>query len=127
MTSRYIVSTEISFSSSHALRGYRGDCARVHGHNWVARAFYEFAAPGPDGLTVDYRVLREELERVILPRFDHRHLNDVSPFDRINPTSENLAAELFRLCRAELSFPGGTLREIELRESPADVVRYRED
>ena len=127
MASRYIVSTEISFSSSHALRGYRGDCARVHGHNWVARASYEFAAPGPDGLTVDYRVLRAELERVILPRFDHRHLNDVSPFDRINPTSENLAAELFRLCRAELSFPGGTLREIELRESPADVVRYRED
>jgi 6-pyruvoyltetrahydropterin/6-carboxytetrahydropterin synthase len=124
---RYVVSTEIQFSASHALMGYRGDCSRVHGHNWVARVHYRFAAVDEHGLTIDYRELRSLLERVILPRFDHRHLNDVAPFDMVNPTSENIAAEIFRLCGEEISIPGGTLSEVELWESPSDMVRYRED
>jgi len=127
MSARYIVSTEIQFSASHALKGYRGDCSRVHGHNWVARVSYEFGALDGLGLTIDYRELRTVLERVILPRFDHRHLNDCPPFDAVNPTSENIAAEFFRLCRAEISLPGGVLKEVELWESPTDMVRYRDD
>jgi 6-pyruvoyltetrahydropterin/6-carboxytetrahydropterin synthase len=124
---RYLVSTEVNFSASHALKGYRGDCSRVHGHNWVARVSYEFAGLDELGLTIDYRELRSLLERVILPRFDHRHLNDVPPFDAVNPTSENIASEIFGCCRAEITIPGGTLREVELWESPSDMVRYRED
>jgi len=127
VTARYVVSTEIQFSASHALTGYRGDCSRVHGHNWVARVSYRFAAVDALGLTIDYRELRSLLERVVLPRFDHRHLNDIPPFDTMNPTSENIAAEIFRLCREEIAIRGGTLREVELWESPTDMVRYRED
>jgi 6-pyruvoyltetrahydropterin/6-carboxytetrahydropterin synthase len=127
MGSRYIVSTEVHFSSSHALLGYRGDCSRMHGHNWVVRVHYEFPAVDERGLTIDYRELRTVLERVIMPRFDHRHLNDIPPFDVVNPTSENIAAEIFRLCREEVLIPPGVLREVELWESPSDMVRYRED
>lgn len=127
MAARYDVSTEIQFSASHALSGYRGDCSRVHGHNWLARISYRFASVDRLGLTIDYRELRSLLERVILPRFDHRHLNDVPPFDTVNPTSENIAAEIFSLCLRELQIPGGMLLEVELWESPADMVRYREE
>ena len=127
MAGRYLISTEIEFSASHALRGYCGDCARVHGHNWVARVHYRFSALDEQGLTIDYRTLRSELEGVIKPRFDHHHLNDIPPFDEVNPTSENIAAEIFRLCREEISVTGGTLAEVELWESPTDMVRYSED
>jgi 6-pyruvoyltetrahydropterin/6-carboxytetrahydropterin synthase len=99
----------------------------MHGHNWVVRVYYEFQAVDAQGLTIDYRELRTVLERVIMPRFDHRHLNDVPPFDAVNPTSENIAAEIFRLCREEARIPHGVLREVELWESPSDMVRYRED
>jgi 6-pyruvoyltetrahydropterin/6-carboxytetrahydropterin synthase len=127
MGARYVVSTEVHFSSSHVLLGYRGDCSRVHGHNWVVRVYYEFPAVDERGLTIDYRELRTVLERVILLRFDHRHLNDIPPFDAVNPTSENIAAEIFKLCREEARIPLGVLREVELWESPTDMVRYRED
>jgi len=127
MAARYDVSTEIQFSASHALAGYRGDCSRVHGHNWVVRISYRFSSVDGLGLTIDYRELRSLLERVILPRFDHRHLNDIPPFDTVNPTSENIAAEIFRLCCGEVQISGGMLREVELWESPTDMVRYRED
>ena len=126
MAGTYVVSTAIQFSASHALRGYQGDCARVHGHNWIVRVYYQFSALDKQGLTIDYRKLRDALELVIAPRFDHHHLNDIPPFDSINPTSENIAAQIFGLCRDEITVPGGVLKEVELWESPTDVVRYRE-
>jgi 6-pyruvoyltetrahydropterin/6-carboxytetrahydropterin synthase len=126
MMAVYTVSTDIRFSASHALREYDGDCERIHGHNWVVRVYYEFEAIDDCGLTVDYRVLRDRLEQVVLPRLDHRHLNDVPPFDRMNPTSENIASLIFSLCRDHISFEGGALREVEVWETPTDMVRYRE-
>jgi 6-pyruvoyltetrahydropterin/6-carboxytetrahydropterin synthase len=127
MAARYLISTEIPFAASHVLMDYCGDCSRVHGHTWVVRVYFEFTSVDRHGLTIDYRKLRSDLELVILPRFDHRHLNDCPPFNAVNPTSENIAAEIFRLCRGELSIPGGRLVEVELWESPTDMVRYRED
>ena len=80
----------------------------------------------PNGFTIDYKELKDRLEKVIFPRFDHVHLNDSAPFDTVNPTSENLAAEIFRLCREEIRIENGTLAEVELWETPKDMVRYGE-
>jgi 6-pyruvoyltetrahydropterin/6-carboxytetrahydropterin synthase len=126
MAGKWLISTEIEFSSSHCLAGYDGACSRLHGHNWVLRAYYEFESVDGRGLTVDYLDLKTGLERIVLPRFDHQHLNDVPPFDTISPTSEHLAAEIFRLCREELKFGEGRLKEVELWETPKDMVRYGE-
>ncbi|UCF04263.1 MAG: 6-carboxytetrahydropterin synthase [bacterium] len=126
MPGRFTVSTEIHFSSSHALMGYEGDCARVHGHNWVVRVYYEFEDVDENGFTIDYRRLKSRLKDAILPHFDHCHLNDVQPFDRINPTSENIAAEIFKFCKEHVRIERGTLLEVELWETPTDMVRYRE-
>ena len=122
----YTISTEVHFCCSHALPGYDGDCSRMHGHNWVLRAYYEFSGTDERGLTVDYLELKSRMEKVILPRFDHRNLNDVAPFDRVSPTSENIAAEIFRLLKVGLDIPGGKLVEVELWETRSDMVRYRE-
>jgi 6-pyruvoyltetrahydropterin/6-carboxytetrahydropterin synthase len=126
MAGIFTVSTEILFCSSHELKGYDGDCSRMHGHNWILRAYYEFDRLDECGLTVDFLRLKAHLEKVVLTRFDHRHLNEVPPFDRVNPTSENIAAEIFRLLSAEPEPSGGRLAEVELWETPSDMVRYRE-
>jgi 6-pyruvoyltetrahydropterin/6-carboxytetrahydropterin synthase len=126
MTGKWTISTEIEFSSSHCLDKYDGMCSRVHGHNWVLRVYYEFEATDGRGLTVDYFDLKAGLEGVILPRFDHIHLNDIPPFDTISPTSENMAVEIFRILDSELRFAGGRLKEVELWETPKDMVRYAE-
>ena len=126
MAIRYTVSTEIRFSASHALDGYKGDCARVHGHNWVVRVYYEFDSLDDQGIAVDYRELRDMVRDVVCSRFDHRHLNDIPPFDSVNPTSEAIAAEIFRLCIEQIRIENGTLAEVELWETAADMVRVRE-
>ncbi len=122
----YTVSTEVRFSASHALREYEGDCERIHGHNWVARVYYEFERLDEHGLTVDYRELKSRIKQAVLSQLDHRHLNDVPPFDSKNPTSENIAVHIFNLCKERVRFDGGTLREVELWETSTDMVRYRE-
>jgi len=122
----WTVSTQIEFSASHCLEGYEGACSRVHGHNWTVRAFFEFDSVDDNGITVDFLDLKSGLEKVVLPRFDHVHLNDVPPFDSVSPTSENLAAEIFRLCARELVYPGGRLAGVELGETSTDRVLYSE-
>jgi 6-pyruvoyltetrahydropterin/6-carboxytetrahydropterin synthase len=126
MAPRYTVSCEIGFSASHALTGYEGGCASVHGHNWVVRVYYEFDQLDDHGFTIDYQELKRRLAEVVLPNFDHRHLNDFAPFDTVNPTSENIAAEIFKLCRDRIQPERGRLVEVELWETPTDMVRYRE-
>jgi len=127
MKKRYVVSTEVCFSASHALRNYGGDCSRIHGHNWTLRVYYEFGRVDELGLTIDYGDLREAVSEVVLSRFDHRHINDIPPFDEINPTSENIAAEIYRLCKEEVKVEGGRLIEVELWETQRDMVRYSEE
>ena len=126
MARSFTISTEIVFSASHALDGYEGDCARVHGHNWTLRVYYEFSRLDERGIAVDYRELRSRVREVILPLLDHRHLNEVPPFDELNPTSENIAAAIFKVLGGKVRFEGGRLKAVELWETPADMVRYHE-
>ncbi len=127
MTPRYTVSTEIEFSSSHSLDGYDGDCARLHGHNWILRVYYEFTRLDGQGIAVDYCVLVSRVREVVLPLLDHRHLNDLPIFEGINPTSENIAAVIFSLLGEKVVFEGGRLSAIELWETPTDMVRYSDE
>ena len=81
---------ELSFSASHRLRGYGGRCERLHGHNFRVRV--TIACEGLDdvGMVMDFHEL-DELMRCAVAPFEHRHLNDVSVFCELNPTSENIA------------------------------------
>jgi 6-pyruvoyltetrahydropterin/6-carboxytetrahydropterin synthase len=83
-----------SFSAAHCLRGYRGQCEELHGHNWRV----ELSAAGEEldelGMVVDFKTLKKTLDD-ILALFDHHYLNDIPPFDRLNPSSENLARFIF--------------------------------
>jgi len=89
----YELSVESSFAAAHSLRGYEGECERLHGHNW--RVEVRLAAEELDelGMVVDFRDVKAALAGV-LADLDHRHLNDVPPFDTINPTTENLCRHI---------------------------------
>jgi 6-pyruvoyltetrahydropterin/6-carboxytetrahydropterin synthase len=84
------VSVDETFSAGHALRGYKGKCENVHGHNYKVRIILE--GPGLDsiGLLYDFTHLKRVI-RGIVAGVDHKFLNDQAPFDVINPSAENLA------------------------------------
>jgi 6-pyruvoyltetrahydropterin/6-carboxytetrahydropterin synthase len=84
------VSVDYGFSAGHALRGYKGKCENVHGHNYRVRVTISGEELDSTGLLVDFTDVRGAI-KALVDRLDHRFLNDLVPFDRINPSAENLA------------------------------------
>ncbi|MGE5188937.1 MAG: 6-carboxytetrahydropterin synthase QueD [Gemmatimonadota bacterium] len=90
----YALTVRMSFAAAHRLRGYQGNCERLHGHNWQVEATVESPVLDARGMAVDFRAIKGVVAEA-LAGFDHRCLNEVPPFDEINPSSENLARHLF--------------------------------
>lgn len=91
------------FSAGHALRHYEGKCERMHGHNFAVELTVEGSqlAAGTEML-LDFKVLKKGL-KAVLDALDHRLLNETPPFDRINPSSENLARHIWQGMEAHLA------------------------
>ena len=91
------------FSAGHALRHYEGKCERMHGHNFAVELTVEGSqlAAGTEML-LDFKVLKKGL-KAVLDALDHRLLNETPPFDRINPSSENLARHIWQGMQAHLA------------------------
>lgn len=86
----YEISVEEVFAAAHALRGYKGKCENLHGHNYRVRVTLEGERLDGIGLLVDFADVKKILHSVI-ERLDHRNLNEIPPFDRQNPSAENMA------------------------------------
>jgi 6-pyruvoyltetrahydropterin/6-carboxytetrahydropterin synthase len=84
------VTVEKTFAAAHQLRNYQGKCERLHGHNYKVRVTVEGEQLDPTGLVVDFVEVKRLLEGVI-DRLDHTCLNEVPPFDVLNPSAENIA------------------------------------
>ena len=91
------------FSAGHALRHYEGKCERMHGHNFAVELTVEGSqlAVGT-AMLLDFKVLKKGL-KAVLDALDHRLLNETPPFDRINPSSENLARHIWQGMQAHLT------------------------
>ena len=91
------------FSAGHAMRHYEGKCERMHGHNFAVELTVEGSqlAAGTEML-LDFKVLKKGL-KAVLDALDHRLLNETPPFDRINPSSENLARHIWQGMQAHLA------------------------
>lgn len=84
------------FSAGHALRHYEGKCERLHGHNFAVELTVEGERLEPDTeILLDFKLLKQAL-KAALEGLDHRILNDVAPFDVVNPSSENLSRHIWR-------------------------------
>ena len=119
----YEISVEQEFEAAHYLRGYRGKCEKMHGHHFRVVARLRARKVDGIGIAYDFTVLREQLAQ-ILARFDHTCLNDVAPFDKINPTSENIASTVFAELKVSVKGDGVALASVQVWESPRSCVTY---
>jgi 6-pyruvoyltetrahydropterin/6-carboxytetrahydropterin synthase len=122
----YQVSVEETFSSGHALRGYRGKCENVHGHNY--RVQVTLAGPQLDniGLLLDFTELKRIL-RGIIAGLDHQFLNDLDAFKTVNPSAENLAKYFYDETQRQLtSLPDGAgITQVTVWETDTASAQFR--
>jgi 6-pyruvoyltetrahydropterin/6-carboxytetrahydropterin synthase len=88
------VTIEETFAAGHALRNYRGKCENVHGHNYRCQVTLAGRELDSIGLLVDFVELKKVVHGV-LDRMDHQWLNEFPPFDKLNPSAENMAKYIY--------------------------------
>jgi len=95
------VTVEDTFAAGHALRGYRGKCENPHGHNYKVRVTLEGEKLDDIGLLYDFKDLKLVMGDII-DRLDHQFLNDIEPFQQLNPSAENLARYFYQTTNSKL-------------------------
>jgi 6-pyruvoyltetrahydropterin/6-carboxytetrahydropterin synthase len=117
----YKISKQFSFSASHILEGlpHEHPCSRLHGHNYVITVHLKAKEPNNVGFIRDYREL-DNVKRYIDRELDHRHLNDVLPF---NPTAESIAKYLYDVFAKAIP----ELYAVEVSETPKTTAIYEVD
>ena len=123
MEEKYIIRVEARFEAAHNLRQYKGKPEPLHGHSWKVEAKFKCKKLDHEDIGVDY-VHVEKAIRQLAFRFDHKYINEIPPFDQINPTSENLARWFFgELNRSEIR-QSAELSEVVVWEGPEAYVSY---
>lgn len=114
--------------TSEKNREVYGDAANPlgHGHNYVLEVTLEGEPDPVSGMVLDLKALKEILNREVIDPFDHRFLNrEVDPFDRVVPTPENIAREIWRRLAPHFSGSGPRLRNVRLFETEDLFVDYQ--
>ena len=122
----YEISVEQHFDAAHFLRGYRGKCEALHGHRFRVVVKIKSAGVNDIGIAYDFAELKQHL-RDILAKFDHTCLNDIPPFDKLNPSSENIASIIYTELQPKRVGAPVSLSSVEVWESTQTGVVYTPD
>ncbi len=126
MTKRYTMKILLDFAAAHLLRDYEGVCNRLHGHNWKVEVQVTATELDQVGMGMDFKVIKDAT-RNLIDKLDHRNLNDIPPFDRINPTAENISAYLYQELSKSLNGDTVKVSSITLWETDRACVTYSEE
>jgi 6-pyruvoyltetrahydropterin/6-carboxytetrahydropterin synthase len=119
----YQLFVEEHFDAAHYLRNYHGKCENLHGHRFRVVVRLKATKLDETGLAYDFAQLKRQLREVIA-RFDHACLNDVPPFDKVEPSCENIAATIYNALQLNFSQAPVKLASIEVGESPTSGATY---
>ncbi|CAH9017491.1 6-carboxytetrahydropterin synthase QueD [Candidatus Nitrosacidococcus sp. I8] len=126
MAATYILKVITDFSSAHTLRGYLGACQRMHGHNWKLEVEVTAKVLNSLGIAIDFKEIRHHA-RTLCAELDHQYLNEISPFNEINPTAENIAAFFYHRLGTQINSEYVWVSSITLWETDRACVRYTEE
>ncbi|HBR22155.1 MAG TPA: 6-carboxytetrahydropterin synthase QueD [Nitrospiraceae bacterium] len=116
---------DTTFAAAHQLRGYKGKCEQMHGHNWKIQAHVVAEKLNDIDIAMDFHDLKELLNEVIAP-LDHSFLNDIFPFTEKNPSSENIAKWIYDSLNKKLD-EHVQVSAVTVWESETAAATYYED
>jgi 6-pyruvoyltetrahydropterin/6-carboxytetrahydropterin synthase len=127
MAGQFEVMIERNFSSAHQLRGYRGKCENLHGHNYKIEIYARGRELNQIGLLVDFVELKQAADELVT-YLDHKNLNELEPFvTEQNPSAENLARFCLEKLAAKLNDDRVEIYKVCCFETPTSVATYQVD
>src|SRR3954467_15788442 len=125
MPGQFEVMIERNFSSAHQLRGYRGKCENLHGHNYRIEIYARGAELNNIGLLVDFVELKAAADEVV-NFLDHKNINELPPFDEeLNPSAENLARYILERVARQVGDERVQIYKVRCFETPTSVATYQ--
>ena len=120
------VSVEQTFAAGHALRNYKGKCENVHGHNYRVRITMQGDQLDSTGLLLDFLDVKSLIGGVV-DYLDHQFINDLPPFDELNPSAENIAKYFYdRVSGGLKNDVPVRVSEVTIWETDTTTARYSE-
>src|ERR1700754_242135 len=118
---------ERHFSSAHQLRGYKGKCENLHGHNYKIEIYARGRELDKTGLLVDFVELKAAADEIV-NYLDHRNINELPPFDEeLNPSAENLARFILERVASRVGDDRVQVYKVRCFETPMSVATYQVD
>jgi len=132
-----LITRQVEFSSSHVCRNPAlseeenreifGAAANPHGHghNYVLEVTLSGDPDPVTGMVLDLKELKRILNRAVVEPYDHRFLNyEVPPFERVIPTAENIAIDIWNRLAPHFTDTRGKLHSVRLYETADLYVDY---
>jgi 6-pyruvoyltetrahydropterin/6-carboxytetrahydropterin synthase len=119
----YTLKVLTEFASAHTLTGYPGACSRMHGHNWKVEVEVIAGTLDQTGMALDFKRIKQAANEVG-NKLDHQYLNDIPPFNQLNPTAENIAAWFFQELSHNLNTEHAKVHSVTLWETDRACVKY---
>ena len=125
MPAFYEVMIERNFSSAHQLRGYKGKCENLHGHNYKVEIFARGSELNNIGLLIDFGDLKEAADEIVR-YLDHRNINELPPFDEeLIPSAEILAKFFVDYLNSRIDDDRVQVYKVRCYETPTSVATYQ--
>ena len=122
----YELYVKTHFSAAHQLKGYPGDCAKIHGHNWIIEVFVKCTELNNIDIGIDFRDIKHAMKEVVKD-LDHTNLSELSFFKNKNPSSEIIAKYLYQKLANELDSDTVKISKIKVSETPGAGAFYWEE
>jgi 6-pyruvoyltetrahydropterin/6-carboxytetrahydropterin synthase len=117
---------ETNFSAAHQLRGYKGECERLHGHNYKVHVHVVAERLNEIDIAVDFHEIKRIADEVVAP-LDHVLLNEVFPFTEKNPSAENVAKWVYDSIKKKVNNDNARLSAVTVWESETSSATYFEE
>lgn len=117
------IAVETVVAARHQIRGVSGEGGRVHEHRWVVRVVVRASELDRTGWVLDFHEVDRALARLVAA-YAGRFLNDVPPFDDVNPTRENVALVVAQGLAAELDDGRAQVHRVDVSEGAHRATYY---
>ncbi len=122
----YELMVETTFSAAHQLRGYRGSCEKLHGHNWKVNIQVVSETLNDLDMVMDFHEIKKRANETV-SSLDHSFLNELFPFTEKNPSSENVAKWIYDSLKKKINSGNVRLSAVTVWESETASATYYED
>jgi len=125
----YTLKVSETFSAAHRLRGYKGQCENIHGHNWRVEVELRYRVLNDIGIAADFTDVKRLL-KTVLSDYDHKDLNELREFASDNPSAEHIARNIHHKINAKAAESGIGVPErirVSVYESERSCCSYEEE